>query len=277
MQGVVENGTGARLRALGRPLGGKTGTTNDSFDNWFMGFSPDLVVGVYIGIDTPEQMGRETGSSSAVPIVKDFLESVLKDQPKVPFRIPDGVTLAPINRTTGEPTFIGAPEFILEAFRPGTEPTVGGLRSKVGFGSGGNTLGGFFGSTTPGANQEDESFDEFDLDNDFLSEEETSEAEGLASVLDRASDAVDASRDAAPADEAEDGNSGEASDEDAPSSETQEGASEDAAPSDGEEAARADAPEEDASVDEADEEGDEDADEDEPEDELEEALDDGLY
>ena len=277
MQGVVENGTGARLRALGRPLGGKTGTTNDSFDNWFMGFSPDLVVGVYIGIDTPEQMGRETGSSSAVPIVKDFLESVLKDQPKVPFRIPDGVTLAPINRTTGEPTFIGAPEFILEAFRPGTEPTVGGLRSKVGFGSGGNTLGGFFGSTTPGANQEDESFDEFDLDNDFLSEEETSEAEGLASVLDRASDAVDASRDGAPADEAEDGNSGEASDEDAPSSETQEGASEDAAPSDGEEAARADAPEEDASADEADEEGDEDADEDEPEDELEEALDDGLY
>jgi len=66
MQGVVQNGTGARLRALNRPLGGKTGTTNDSFDNWFMGFSPDLVVGVYVGMDTPEQMGRETGSSSAV-------------------------------------------------------------------------------------------------------------------------------------------------------------------------------------------------------------------
>ena len=98
MQGVVQNGTGARLRSLNRPLGGKTGTTNDSFDNWFMGFSPDLVVGVYVGMDTPEQMGRETGSSSAVPIVKDFLETVLVNQSKVPFRIPDGVTLAPINR-----------------------------------------------------------------------------------------------------------------------------------------------------------------------------------
>ena len=143
MQGVVQNGTGARLRALERPLGGKTGTTNDSFDNWFMGFSPDLVVGVYIGMDTPEQMGRETGSSSAVPIVKDFLETVLKDADKVPFRIPDGVTLAPINRTTGEPSYIGAPDFILEAFKPGTEPTVGGLNRTVRFGSGTDTLGFF--------------------------------------------------------------------------------------------------------------------------------------
>ena len=146
MQGVVQNGTGARLRSLERPLGGKTGTTNDSFDNWFMGFSPDLVVGVYVGMDTPEQMGRETGSSSAVPIVKDFLETVLKDQSKVPFRIPDGVTLAPVNRTTGEPSYIGAPDFILEAFKPGTEPTVGGLSSKSYFGSGTDSLGGFFGA-----------------------------------------------------------------------------------------------------------------------------------
>ena len=146
MQGVVQNGTGAKLRSLGRPLGGKTGTTNDSFDNWFMGFSPDLVVGVYVGMDTPEQMGRETGSSSAVPIVKDFLETVLKDQSKVPFRIPDGVTLAPVNRTTGEPSYIGAPDFILEAFKPGTEPTVGGLSSTTYFGSGTDSLGGFFGA-----------------------------------------------------------------------------------------------------------------------------------
>lgn len=149
MQGVVENGTGARLRALGRPLGGKTGTTNDSLDNWFMGFSPDLVVGVYVGVDTPEQMGRETGSSSAVPIVKDFLETVLKDQSKVPFRIPDGVTLAPVNRVTGEPSYIGAPDFILEAFKPGTEPSMGGLRRTIRVGSGTDSFGGFFGSTVP--------------------------------------------------------------------------------------------------------------------------------
>jgi penicillin-binding protein 1A len=94
-------------------------------------------------MDTPEQMGRETGSSSAVPIVKDFLETVLKDADKVPFRIPDGVTLAPINRTTGEPSYIGAPDFILEAFKPGTEPTVGGLNRTVRFGSGTDTLGFF--------------------------------------------------------------------------------------------------------------------------------------
>ena len=145
MQGAVQNGTGAKLRALNRPLGGKTGTTNDSFDNWFMGFSPDLVVGVYVGMDTPSQMGRETGSSSAVPIVKDFMEKVLVDQPKVPFRIPDGVTLSPINRTSGEPSFIGAPDFILEAFKPGTEPTTGALRNTIRLGSGTDSLGGFFG------------------------------------------------------------------------------------------------------------------------------------
>jgi len=146
MQGVVENGTGAKLRALGRPLGGKTGTTNDSFDNWFMGFSPDLVVGVYVGMDNPEQMGRETGSSSAAPIVKDFFETTLRNQAKVPFRIPDGVTLAPVNRSTGEPSYIGAPDFILEAFKPGTEPSVGGLGTRTRFGSGTDSLGGFFGS-----------------------------------------------------------------------------------------------------------------------------------
>ena len=159
MQGAVQNGTGARLRALNRPLGGKTGTTNDSFDNWFVGFSPDLVVGVYVGMDTPSQMGRETGSSSAVPIVKDFLETVLADQAKVPFRIPDGVTLSPINRTSGEPSFIGAPDYILEAFKPGTEPTVGGLKSKFEFGSGTDSLGGFFGSSPSITNENDSTRD----------------------------------------------------------------------------------------------------------------------
>ncbi len=185
MQGVVENGTGARLRSLGRPLGGKTGTTNDSFDNWFMGFSPDLVVGVYVGVDTPEQMGRETGSSSAAPIVKDFLETVLEGQAKVPFRIPDGVTLAPVNRATGEPTYIGAPDFILEAFKPGTEPTVGSLKRTIRVGSGTDSLGGFFGSDLPSATGDDKA-----------SEGEEAEAtdEGvetdLEAVLDRATNAV---------------------------------------------------------------------------------------
>jgi penicillin-binding protein 1A len=147
MIGAVENGTGAKLRALGRPVGGKTGTTNDSKDNWFMAFTPDLVVGVYIGKDTPLQMGYETGSTSATPIVLDFMTEVLENEPPVPFRIPDGLTLAPVNRDTGEPSFIGAPNVILEAFRPGTEPQVGSLDTTIRYGSGGDTFGSeFFGS-----------------------------------------------------------------------------------------------------------------------------------
>ncbi len=184
MQGAVQNGTGARLKALARPLGGKTGTTNDSFDNWFMGFSPDLVVGVYVGIDTPEQMGRETGSSSAVPIVKDFLETVLRDQAKVPFRIPDGVTLAPVNRVSGEPSYIGAPDFILEAFKPGTEPSVGGLRRTIRVGSGTDSFGGFFGSTVP---------DTTTVDTPTPADEDA--PTDLEATLNRAQDAVEGIRD----------------------------------------------------------------------------------
>jgi len=168
MQGVVDNGTGFRLRALKRPLGGKTGTTNDSFDAWFMGFSPDLVVGVYIGMDNPEQMGNETGSSAAAPVVTDFMREVLADVPKVPFRIPEGVTLAPINRTTGEPSYIGAPDFILEAFRPGTEPSLGGLSNTIRVGSGSDVFG-ISGTRNAGASGD---LDEFSYDDDFASSED---------------------------------------------------------------------------------------------------------
>jgi len=143
LKGVVDNGTGFRVRALQRPMGGKTGTTNDSYDTWFMGFSPDLVAGVYVGMDTPEQMGIETGSSAAAPIFTDFMAEALKASPKVPFRIPEGVTLAPVNRNTGEPSYIGAPDFILEAFRPGSEPTVGALKSTIRVGSGSDSFGNY--------------------------------------------------------------------------------------------------------------------------------------
>ena len=209
MQGVVQNGTGVRLRSLARPLGGKTGTTNDSFDNWFMGFSPDLVVGVYVGMDTPEQMGRETGSSSAVPIVQDFLETVLKNQSKVPFRIPDGVTLAPVNRTTGEPTYIGAPEFILEAFKPRTEPSVGGLGKTTRFGSGTDSLGGFFGGAT--SSEDDKPFEDFLAEADVASNDED-DAEAEEAGSEEATAALDEGNDAeTPA--TEDSEGGEATDD----------------------------------------------------------------
>ena len=237
MQGVVQNGTGVRLRSLERPLGGKTGTTNDSFDNWFMGFSPDLVVGVYVGMDTPEQMGRETGSSSAVPIVKDFLETVLKSQSKVPFRIPDGVNLAPVNRSTGEPTYIGAPDFILEAFKPGTEPRVGGLGTRTRFGSGTDSLGGFFGA--PSTPKEDKPFEDFLAEEDVASsEEDEGETETETGEEEEASeDTADAPENEDAAETSEDGDDAEAPEtagEDEESADVEEGTDleEDEAPAD---------------------------------------------
>ena len=101
-KGQYKRGTGVRLKSLGRPLAGKTGTTNESKDTWFMGFSPDLVVGVYVGFDEPRSLGkRETGSSVALPVFKEFMEKALKDEPILPFRIPDGIRNVQINANTG--------------------------------------------------------------------------------------------------------------------------------------------------------------------------------
>jgi len=174
LKGVVDNGTGFRVRRLARPMAGKTGTTNDSFDTWFMGFSPDLVAGVYVGMDTPEQMGIETGSSAASPIFTDFMEAALKGQPKVPFRIPEGVTLSPVNRNTGEPSYIGAADFILEAFRPGTEPTVGELKSTIRVGSGSDSFGNYDFDFGGDDDAEDETFEDDSFDDEAI--EKTAEA-----------------------------------------------------------------------------------------------------
>lgn len=110
MEGVVQRGTGVRLKSLNTPIAGKTGTTNESKDAWFIGFTPDLVVGVYVGFDNPLTLGKgETGSSVAIPIFKSFMEVALKDKPKKAFRIPDGLKFMDYNG-------------IAEAFVPGTEP-----------------------------------------------------------------------------------------------------------------------------------------------------------
>ncbi|MFN3233361.1 MAG: penicillin-binding protein 1A [Alphaproteobacteria bacterium] len=124
LEGVVQRGTGVRVRAVGKPLGGKTGTTNDSFDTWFVGFSPDLAVGVFAGFDTPATLGpRETGSSVSAPIFRDFMAEALADQPATPFRIPSGIRLVRVNAKTGLPARPGERNTILEAFQPGTEPS----------------------------------------------------------------------------------------------------------------------------------------------------------
>ncbi|MBM3517002.1 MAG: penicillin-binding protein 1A [Alphaproteobacteria bacterium] len=123
LQGVVERGTGHIIADVGRPLAGKTGTTNDSRDAWFVGFAPDLAVGVFCGFDQPRTLGRgETGASVAAPVFRDFMAEALADQPALPFRIPSGVRLVRVNAETGRLARPGERNVILEAFKPGTEP-----------------------------------------------------------------------------------------------------------------------------------------------------------
>ncbi len=123
LEGVVQRGTGAAIRAVGKPLAGKTGTTNDVRDAWFVGFSPDLAVGVFIGYDNPRPMGRRaTGGGVAAPIFRDFMKMALADTPAVPFRVPPGIQLFRINSKTGLRAQAGDESVILEAFKPGTEP-----------------------------------------------------------------------------------------------------------------------------------------------------------
>ena len=129
LQGVIDRGTGTAARKVGKPLAGKTGTSNDFFDNWFMGYSPDLLVGVYVGFDQPRTLGnKETGGRSAVPIFTQFMEAALAEAPATQFRIPPGVRLVRVDPKTGLPAPFGQRNAILEAFKPGTEPVAGELQ-----------------------------------------------------------------------------------------------------------------------------------------------------
>jgi penicillin-binding protein 1A len=123
LEGVVERGTGRRAARVGKPLAGKTGTTNDYVDALFFGFSPDLVVGIWVGFDEPKTLGEnEGGGSVAGYIFTEFMERALEDKPALPFRVPPGVRLVSVDADTGQlPTF-STETIILEAFRPGTEP-----------------------------------------------------------------------------------------------------------------------------------------------------------
>jgi penicillin-binding protein 1A len=112
------------VKAVGKPLAGKTGTTNEGRDVWFMGFSPDLVAGVYLGFDQPRSLGEKaTGGRYAAPIFRDFMTEALKNKPATPFRVPPGIRLVRVDYLTGERATPGASKVILEAFKPGTEPT----------------------------------------------------------------------------------------------------------------------------------------------------------
>ena len=105
MEGVVQRGTAIKLKDLGFPLAGKTGTTNKNKDAWFIGYSPDIVVGIYVGYDQPKTLGfKETGSSVAVPIFKNYALNSDINQNNKPFKIPNGLTFINIDPKTGMPS-----------------------------------------------------------------------------------------------------------------------------------------------------------------------------
>jgi penicillin-binding protein 1A len=123
MEGVIQRGTATVLGELKRPIAGKTGTTNDEKDAWFIGFTPDLVVGVYMGHDKPRHLGRNaTGGHLSAPIAKDFFKMALADKPAMTFRRPPGIKLMRVDPKTGQRAGPRSTSVILEAFKPGTAP-----------------------------------------------------------------------------------------------------------------------------------------------------------
>lgn len=122
LEGVATRGTGARLNGLHRHVAGKTGTTNETKDAWFVGFTPDLVAGVYVGYDEPISLGRsETGAHAALPIFYDFMAEALKNTPDTNFRIPEGIKLVRVNPQTGKPSQPSDSTVIIEALKPDFE------------------------------------------------------------------------------------------------------------------------------------------------------------
>lgn len=134
LEGVVERGTAMVVKEVGVPLAGKTGTTNDYKDAWFVGFSPNMTVGVYIGFDQPSSLGRgETGGTNCAPIFKEFMKEAIGKLPPVPFRVPPGIRLVRVDLHSGQPSSVGT---VLEAFKAGTEPGSGYHARGDRFGSG---------------------------------------------------------------------------------------------------------------------------------------------
>jgi len=123
MEGVIQRGTATVVKEVGKPIAGKTGTTNDEKDAWFVGFTPDLVVGVYMGYDKPRHLGRgATGGHLSAPIARDFFRAALADKAAMPFRVPLGIKLIRVDVKTGQRAGPGTTSAILEAFKPGTAP-----------------------------------------------------------------------------------------------------------------------------------------------------------
>jgi penicillin-binding protein 1A len=124
LEGVVQNGTGRRVKALKRPVAGKTGTSNDLYDAWFIGYTPRYITGVWVGFDEEASLGRaEQGARTASPIWLGFMKNILKDKPVKVFQVPEGVVFAKIDAETGLLPIPESKETIFECFKEGTVPT----------------------------------------------------------------------------------------------------------------------------------------------------------
>ena len=124
LQSVIDHGTGRRAKDLGRPAAGKTGTTNDMNDAWFIGYTPQLLAGVWVGFDEKRTLGKgETGGHVAAPIWERFMERAVEDEPILDFPVPAGISFVWIDPHTGYRIPPGSGG-LLECFRRGTEPRV---------------------------------------------------------------------------------------------------------------------------------------------------------
>ena len=118
LQGVIQRGTGKKLKKLGLNLAGKTGTTNDNTDAWFIGFTSNLVIGVYVGMDNPQPLGKyETGSKAALPIFEEFVKKAIKKSEARPFKVPENITLMVIDPNTGNKTKFSSKNTIIESYK----------------------------------------------------------------------------------------------------------------------------------------------------------------
>jgi penicillin-binding protein 1A len=123
LEGVVQHGTGQRAKILGRPIAGKTGTSSDYSDAWFIGYTPSLLAGVWVGFDDKTSLGKnETGARAALPIWISFMGKALKNTPIETLKPPKGVTLTRVNIQTGLPSDGDSPETIMEAFSENSLP-----------------------------------------------------------------------------------------------------------------------------------------------------------
>ena len=118
LEGVIQRGTGKKLKKLKLNLAGKTGTTNENTDAWFIGFTSNLVIGVYVGMDNPKPLGKfETGSKTALPIFENFIKKAIKKNDARPFKVSDGITLMVVDSVTGQKAKFSSKDTIMEAYK----------------------------------------------------------------------------------------------------------------------------------------------------------------